>query len=1725
MEDVSISLACEIRQLDEVNSIASIYGDIFTNITPSGLVWNKKPCPHFQISLESCNNKDRPTLSLTLDIEFTQTYPLTPPIVKLLHPKNLLKVRIGALESRIKELIKEYPEEEVSFTIISEVKYLLDEFQQVTEKVLSLEEEREERLKKQRAELEKNEAKKQLELEVAQKKQNEDLNRQILKIQGEYDNEASSNHDNSVSLIVDDELIPTDPTHYFVFENSIVGDLPGSRVAFKFKAVLGFIKYNKNDLLSSIGTQNIVKPYLPKEVQSKIDKQGIELSYLLTEIDFDNAYYNTDQGKREIQDLETELQLILNVNHDNISKLYGFQIDKKPTNGWKVRLLTEFSSASDSLQDILPTAEFINWALARTWVIQLLPALEYLHNAGFVHKTLCPLTVFVHEMEIDAYESASDDDNEILDHLMSTKIHKISHPSYGFRLLNMIHTHPNPKSTETLRPRKGSNNEGLIKGSYTFIPKDWIAPELATGSHHQKTDIWDLGVLLMRVMLNYNVLLTTFKTPQSFHADFKVEDFSGVELYAALVYDFLSKLLQQKIAKRPSPLELNAVKFLRDGPIIMNNQNLSVFAKYTHPVVIASEVESKPIDTKGVKINRTVGRNEVNTLVDNFRRQTLASVQSTGKRRYSNNQRPYFGDTQQTGSLRNAARFQRDFEEVGKLGKGGFGEVVKARNRIEGTFYAIKKIKHRADKLDSLLSEVLSLARLNHQFIVRYYGTWVEELEDSSAAIESDDLESESESEFDPINARSSSFLRSHDSSFQVDYITNSFDPQIDFGSLSDDNLSSDGFEFANSDDLGTIEDDSEEETSNSTSKEDGSKGALKDKALKLKEHNPKSILYIQMEFCENNTLLNLIEQGLPGNSNEYWRLFRQILEAVSYIHGEGFIHRDLKPMNIFIDKSNNVKVGDFGLAKNSQFASVVLTNNQVNSTNKDYSTIVGTLFYTAKEVATGDYDEKVDMYSLGIILFEMCYSLSTGMERAMILNNLRLQSVDFPSNFTESKYHTEKKIVRLLLDHDPKTRPGASQLLQSGWLPVEHQDQVIKEALKSLADPASPWQQQVRQTLFNQPYLLAKDLMFDNYSKNSHIHHLEHSTSDYLIFSKMIQELFTIFHNHGAIEDYASNILAPKTPAQSSELVYELLDKSGSVLSLPYDLILPTARFLSRNNVTIPKLYRHEFVYRPNLRGSGIPDKYSTVSLDIVTSDPSTKASNDAECLKIIDEILHSFPCFKTKNSQALIIINHYDILDAIISYSFGNIGIDEKKRHEVIGILSQLGIDKSTDEVKRILREDIQIPHTVTKDLIDGYNFTSEPEKVRQKIQKLMIDSPHLIKVEKSFAQIMEILLILKKLGVRSPIYMNPLSNYNSKYYGHGIMFQAVFKVDKNRRFSRIATGGRYDNLISAFTNKDIAKLNTPYSVGFSLSSTFIFLLMKNLLSRKVKGDIKVTDLQKWRGNRCDVLISSLNESFFSQFGYEILRHLWSNGISCDLFKSNSQDDMFQKAHIDGANWVVIIKQSISLVGSKKKKVKLNRNFKPIKVRNICTGKDIDLEYEELVKHLKEEIEERNGEQSEAPNGQDDSTNLNTNDDLHNEGKSSSNLQDLNPLYSIDINQKVIVVPNDAPRGRKNNKKEKWELENDSKVASAELMRNLSSCTVLTVDARDEVLDMIAITSISQPDEWLRKVIFSANNIPKSYAMNIYNTLTKEASKGQKWVVLHSPKTQKTTMVDLQR
>ena len=243
--------------------------------------------------------------------------------------------------------------------------------------------------------------------------------------------------------------------------------------------------------------------------------------------------------------------------------------------------------------------------------------------------------------------------------------------------------------------------------------------------------------------------------------------------------------------------------------------------------------------------------------------------------------------------------------------------------------------------------------------------------------------------------------------------------------------------------------------------------------------------------------------------------------------------------MNIFIDESRNVKIGDFGLAKNvHKFAELLgkLDAGTRANTPENLTSDIGTALYIATEViiGSGNYNEKIDMYSLGIIFFEMIYPFSTVMERVDTLRNLRSPAIEFPSDFDHNKMKTEKKVIGMLLDNGPQKRPEASMLLNSGWLPMNHQDEVIQEALNNISDPSSPWQQQVRESLFNQSYNVTNDVLFDNGIS---------TTSPFLqiLRSQMTEEVVKIFRKHGGIENDEPTRLFPKSTIYSTQNVYEL--------------------------------------------------------------------------------------------------------------------------------------------------------------------------------------------------------------------------------------------------------------------------------------------------------------------------------------------------------------------------------------------------------------------------------------------------------------------------------------------------------------------------------------------------------------------------------------------------------
>ncbi len=120
---------------------------------------------------------------------------------------------------------------------------------------------------------------------------------------------------------------------------------------------------------------------------------------------------------------------------------------------------------------------------------------------------------------------------------------------------------------------------------------------------------------------------------------------------------------------------------------------------------------------------------------------------------------------------------------------------------------------------------------------------------------------------------------------------------------------------------------------------------------------------FIVMEYVDGRLLKDIIREG-PVESTEAVRIINGVLTALEYSHRAGVVHRDIKPGNIMITKSGQVKVMDFGIARAISDSATTVAQT---------TAILGTAAYFSPEQAKGEsVDARTDLYSTGVVLFEM---------------------------------------------------------------------------------------------------------------------------------------------------------------------------------------------------------------------------------------------------------------------------------------------------------------------------------------------------------------------------------------------------------------------------------------------------------------------------------------------------------------------------------------------------------------------------------------------------------------------------------------------------------------------------------------------------------------------------------------------------------------------------------
>ena len=180
---------------------------------------------------------------------------------------------------------------------------------------------------------------------------------------------------------------------------------------------------------------------------------------------------------------------------------------------------------------------------------------------------------------------------------------------------------------------------------------------------------------------------------------------------------------------------------------------------------------------------------------------------------------------------------------------------------------------------------------------------------------------------------------------------------------------------------------------------------------------------YFVMELIPEARSITQYVADIRPSQQEILTLFRQVCEAVAHGHLQGFVHRDLKPGNILVDCHGHPKVIDFGVARVSNAA-------QPMTALTDTGQLIGTLQYMSPEqmvAVTGGVDARADVYSLGVILFELLagrppYDVTrkTLVEAARIVQEQRPQSLRMVNRAVP--WHVEG-IVEKCLAKDRTTR------------------------------------------------------------------------------------------------------------------------------------------------------------------------------------------------------------------------------------------------------------------------------------------------------------------------------------------------------------------------------------------------------------------------------------------------------------------------------------------------------------------------------------------------------------------------------------------------------------------------------------------------------------------------------------------------------------------------------
>ncbi len=197
-----------------------------------------------------------------------------------------------------------------------------------------------------------------------------------------------------------------------------------------------------------------------------------------------------------------------------------------------------------------------------------------------------------------------------------------------------------------------------------------------------------------------------------------------------------------------------------------------------------------------------------------------------------------------------------------------------------------------------------------------------------------------------------------------------------------------------------------------------------------------KKIPYITMEYVRGENLKNLIQTKGKLSINEAINIAQQVCKGLVEAHDLGIVHRDLKPQNIMIDQKNMAKIMDFGISRSTETPGITQTG-----------MIIGTPDYISPEQAEGRrVDQRSDLYSAGVILFEMLTGRLPfeGKSALSVVLKHKTETPPSPSDINREISGGLNRVILKCLEKAPEKRFQSARELLAGLTKLEEKDSPV---------------------------------------------------------------------------------------------------------------------------------------------------------------------------------------------------------------------------------------------------------------------------------------------------------------------------------------------------------------------------------------------------------------------------------------------------------------------------------------------------------------------------------------------------------------------------------------------------------------------------------------------------------------------------------------------------------